>query len=265
MPDSIANTARFQASLAAAREAWPGIAVDAAELASVIEGDPASLHIADLYLAVACARGDAAAIAMFETTFRAEIDAALGRLRLPPDQRDEIRQLVRIRLLVGDGAPAKIREYSGRGKLASWVRIVTIRTGLNALRGNKRHVSDDDILAKLPDASRDPDAQRLLDTTRTELAAAFRTAFGSLAPRERTLLRQHFLDGLTFKDLASAYDVHRVTASAWLKGARDRLFAALQVELGRRLGDDAQVSAVIALLGSRLDLSARSLLRTPTI
>src|SRR5215813_3352548 len=115
----------FAAALATARETWPSVEVDERELAAVIERDPAARHITDLVLALACARGDAAAIAMFETTFRSDIDAALGRLGVASDQRDEIRQLVRIRLLVGDGAAPKIREYSGRGRLVSWVRVVT--------------------------------------------------------------------------------------------------------------------------------------------
>ena len=98
---------------AAGRAAWPEIdladAALAAHLAARRRDDPdgqvLAAHAADYYLAVALAQQLPAAVRVFEARLVPEIDVALGRLRLPRGADDEIRQALRVELLVGDGAP----------------------------------------------------------------------------------------------------------------------------------------------------------------
>ena len=76
------------------RDAWPGVLVAEDEFVAYLEahahrsgpsGKPgpelaSDLRWADLYLACACARGDAVALATFERVFFPEIDAAVAKL-----------------------------------------------------------------------------------------------------------------------------------------------------------------------------------------
>src|SRR5688500_1313655 len=86
------------------------------------------LDAAELYLACACATGDTAAIATFERRYFSAIPAALSRLSLGPDEIAEIKQVLRVRLLVGEaGEPARVIGYAGHGQLGGLVRIAAIR------------------------------------------------------------------------------------------------------------------------------------------
>ena len=75
---------------AAGRAAWPGVVLAedliAKKLADRVASDPDTkldtLHDADLYLAMALAEGDAAALKAFETDMVPQMDMALRRLRL---------------------------------------------------------------------------------------------------------------------------------------------------------------------------------------
>src|SRR5437667_270564 len=57
---------------------------------------------------------------------------------------------------------------------------------------------------------------RYLEDFRGALAASFR----QLAPRERALLRLHFVNGLNIEAIGTAYGVHRATVARWLVAIR---------------------------------------------
>src|ERR1700676_5015443 len=83
--------------------AWPRVKVELADYAShvatlVAENDAealGTLHGEDLYLACACARGDAAAIAIFERQFLREVPAYIARATTSPQVIDEVLQRLR--------------------------------------------------------------------------------------------------------------------------------------------------------------------------
>jgi RNA polymerase sigma-70 factor (ECF subfamily) len=237
------------------RAAWPAIELprDAFACAS-----PA--HAEDAYLAQACARGLAPAIAAFETRFVPEIDRFLAGVERDPAVVAEVRQLVRARLLVGDGGPPRIGEYAGAGRLGSWLRVVTVRVHANHLRGRRVHVPFDEAdHAPLLIA---PELAALRERHRADLEAALRLAFEALPARDRTLLRFHYLDGLTLEQLAAMYAVHRATVARWLAAARERVVDAAAAELRTRIGiADDELSSWLGLLQSGLDVSLSGILR----
>ena len=249
------------------RDVWPRIDVDLAAFSSyvtarVAPGELGRLHAGDLYLTVACARGDADAVALLDAHYIATLAATLPRF-LQGAAADDVAQLVRVRFLLGEhGRPPRIGEFDGTGSLATWLRVAAIRIAISLRRKHQRELMVDavDAVADAPD----PELTLLQQRYGAEFRAAFRTAFVSLTARERNLLRHHVIDRLGIDRMASLYGVHRATAARWLARARDQLVRRVRRELQTRLQlDRKQLDAVLGLLQGKLELSLRLFL-TPS-
>ena len=253
------------------RAAYPAIAIAPERIASLIherlrgEEAPDALAADEIYLAAACAGGDATALAAFERRYFASIPPALAPMSLGRDAIAEVEQILRIRLFVAEGdALPRVLEYAGQGQLGSLVRVAAVRAGLNLLRGSGRLERDDDGFEQLPIAADDPELAQLKAQHRGAFKAAFETAIATLDPRDRTLLRLRFVDGVAMDGVARIYAVHRATAARWLARARDELARAVQRALAARLGLEArsELDQLLPLVESQLELSLERLLRS---
>jgi RNA polymerase sigma-70 factor, ECF subfamily len=254
----------------AAAAAWPDVAVDRAELRRAIEAklagdDPPPLVpdlAIELHLAIACARGDAAAIGHFERRYLDVVAPALAHMKLPAATVDDVRAAVRDKLLLADGDRApRILEYAGRGKLRGLVHVSAGRTAISILRQSDRElpVAGDDIAARLVSPEHDAELALIKEQYRAAFATAFAEAARALDRRDRNLLRLHFLGGVTLEQLAAMYAVHRATVVRWLAAARERVFDGTRQRMGATIGHD-ELDEVITLIQSRLDVSVRRLL-----
>lgn len=280
VPDDMASDVRALAAewVAAGRAAWPALALDearfAAEVMARLPGFATAtaaermaagraVHAADLWLTLACAAGDPAALRAFDQQYLAPLVGALGKLGLSADQRDEVAQELRERLLVADGGePPRIAEFSGRAELRTWMRTAAVRAGIDLLRRRREvPLDDEDELEALPILGDDPEVQYLKEHYRTELRAAVAEALEALPARDRLLLKYHHVDRLGVERLGALYQVHHATAARWLHAARERLAAEVQQRLGQRLGmSPSELRSVARLVESQLDLSLRRLL-----
>jgi RNA polymerase sigma-70 factor (ECF subfamily) len=180
-------------------------------------------HGDDLAFAAALARGERQALARFEREVLSKLGAMVARFRLSADELDELKQLLRQQLLVSDGtSPPKIATFSGRGPLAGWVRIAAVRAAIKLTRRRSPVFEDDALVAVAGDA---PNAELAYVRAqhRTAFREAFRNAIAALNADEQNLLRQHFLDGLTFDALAALHRVHKSTIGYRVEKARTRL------------------------------------------
>jgi RNA polymerase sigma-70 factor (ECF subfamily) len=243
----------------AARETWPEVDIDPAVYADYLASREAGPCTADLYLACACSRGDTRALAAFDARVLSVIDPALGKLGIGADVVGEVKQRLRTSLLVGDGegSPPRILQFNGKGDLRGWVRVIAVREAL-ALGAKDRRFQplDDDSLAErlLPDS--DPELAHLKRFYSAEFKAAFASALGALEDRERLLLRQQFIDGLTIDEVGALYRVHRATAARWMERARTRVMESTLAELRRRLAvGPAELDSILRLIRSQLEVS----------
>lgn len=242
----------------AARERWAGIDVSAAEFGHYVAerlvagADPSTLHTTDLYLAAACARGDSAALGVFEREYLASLGSMLARLDPPAVLVDDIRQLLRDRLFVHTPErPAVIVTYSGRGSLAGWLKVVAVREAIAALRKLAR--DGDDAFEILVAPSHDPELDLMRTRYQAEFREAFATALAELSDRDREVLRCHLVDGMSIDRIGSVYDVHRATAARWLASIRERLLTGTRQALMRKLAiEPAELESILRLIGSRL-------------
>jgi RNA polymerase sigma-70 factor (ECF subfamily) len=249
------------------RCAVPDLEVTAAQLVGYLaarnpEAMPAAewirtAHAIDLYVACACATGSTVAIGVFHARHAADINRVLRGV----DRRgfDDARQILDHRLFVGP-AP-KIATYTGRGPLGRWLRVVLGRLLLEVI-AKREPLADDWDIAALPVATDNPQLAFLKERCRVEYKLAFADALSGLPDRERTILAQYHVDGLTIDELGALYRVHRVTASRWVIKAQDLLRQRLVALLEERLGlspDD--VTSVTRMVRSQLSLSLARLVR----
>jgi RNA polymerase sigma-70 factor (ECF subfamily) len=190
------------------------------------------LRVEDLYLACGCSRGLPWAMAAFDPLLTAAVTTALANLRVDDTLVDEVRQLLRHKLLVGGEAKPRISEYSGRGDLRAWLRAVAAHTALNRMRDERRwQPLDTDMSDALACPAASPELQVIKDRYRADFRDAFAAAMGELESRERNVLRLHYLDGLTLDQVAGVLSVHRATVTQWLSAARNKLRVAVQRHL----------------------------------
>jgi RNA polymerase sigma-70 factor (ECF subfamily) len=82
-----------------------------------------------------------------------------------------------------------------------------------------------------------------------------------LDDRQLTVLRQHYLDGLTTGQLGLLYGVDRSTISRWIISARETILDEIKATVRDKLELSRQgMDSVLGLLGSRLDMTLPSLL-----
>jgi RNA polymerase sigma-70 factor (ECF subfamily) len=114
--------------------------------------------------------------------------------------------------------------------------------------------SRDDELAELIGSEDDPEVAYLKRLYREEFKRAFHAAVDALDARDRLLLRQHALDGLSIDQLATLNGVHRATVARWVAAAREALLAATQQQMVRRLRlSRSELASVMRLIRSQLD------------
>ncbi|MCY1015028.1 sigma-70 family RNA polymerase sigma factor [Pyxidicoccus sp. MSG2] len=221
----------------------------------------------DLALARACARGDAAALAAFESRFISPLKKSLLLRGLDVTTADEALQFLRVKLFVPEGArPPRILDYAGQGTLLAWLRVAALRTALNMLRERKGAVGlDDSQLEEVAAPTDDADRRYIKDRYRKDFTEVFQEALKALPPRDRTLLRLHLVEGLGTAQIARAYRVDRSTVKRWLAQSREWLRNEVRVRLAARIGvDTPALGSLLRELQSQLDLSIRTAMRDPT-
>nr|MBA3502513.1 hypothetical protein [Deltaproteobacteria bacterium] len=149
-----------------------------------------------------------------------------------------------------------IVRYSGRGDLRAYIRAIAAKLALKRREREHGPPAADDPLELVPDATDSPAMRVLKERCRGDLRAAFAVALGELEPRERTLLRQHYLDGLGIDALAPLHRVHRATCARWIDAAREKILRRVKSHLRDALDlPPADLDSAIVLVQSQLDLS----------
>ncbi len=264
-------------ALAAARAAWPELAVGDEQFVSYVAerladtSDPLEslkrLNTVDLYLACACAHGSSAAIEVFGERYQALFKACLANVGIRGADADEAIRRVNEQLLVprSDGL-APIALYGGHGELRSYLRVVVTRTGARMLREQRRQPLSFE-LDRLEQASSldDPELGTIKNRYREQFKAAFHQAIASLESSERNLLRYHYVHALTTREIGKAVGASSPTVTRRLARVRAKLSVRTRNELVATLKlDKAQFDSMLRLIESQLDLSISRVLDSST-
>jgi RNA polymerase sigma-70 factor (ECF subfamily) len=259
---------RLEALVAGAAAAWPSVILDASRfvrrLASLLPETVGldGLRAPDLYLATACAAGDASALRAFETAILPGVSAALTRFRDDRDFRGEVLQQLRVHLFTpGD---AHIEDYRGAGSLAAWVRVIALRMGFNLLKQQGKMVPVSDPTEPTL-AAADAELDILRSRYQAEFRAALAEAFAGLAVETRRILRYYLVDGMNIGEIGALVGTSRATVGRRVVDARRALLDGVRAGLRRSLGDasSAELDSIVRLAGTRFDLTLSRVLATP--
>jgi RNA polymerase sigma-70 factor (ECF subfamily) len=252
--------------VAAARAAWPDLEVDEVlfieHLAERMQVDTAleAIHAADLYLAFACLLGEPGALEEFDRSFLSKVSTALGQLPTGLTV-DDVLQTLRLKLFVRNGELApKISAYSGRGALIHWVRAAGVRVVQDFARTRKLEVSlSDDAFAAVGE---DAELAYLKTRFAPEFKTAFHEALAALSPRDQSLLRLQFVDGINPDEIGRIYKVHRTTVWRWLTQCREELFKNTRRLFAARVPmNEREFTSLMNAVRSQLDVSINRVLR----
>ncbi len=242
--------------IAEAAAAWPGVAVEPAAVRAAFEAKAiaaSAAGLAEIHLALACERGDAAALAAFDRAYLDVVPVALAGMRLPTATIEDVRAIVRDKLL----ADGKLLAYAGQGRLRGLVQVTATRTAIDRIRRESREV---ELPTRLV-APGDVELSLIKAQYRDAFVAGFAEAVEQLAQRDRNLMNLHFLGGVTLERLAQMYDVHRATVVRWIAAAREAIFAGTRAHVAKTLGAPAEeLDEMFALVQSRVELSMERLL-----
>jgi RNA polymerase sigma-70 factor (ECF subfamily) len=240
----------FSASLA--RSAGHRFAAGA-PAASDLERYLDSLHLEDLALACACARGVDTAWEHFVREFRPILLRVAGAAA-PPDIARELADSLYADLYGIDDRDGRRRSlfdyFHGRSTLAGWLRVVLAQRAVDRARAARRFepLPDADApaageAAAMPIVEADPpdlDAARFLPLVRRALASAL----AALGPRDRLRLSLYYARGLTLAVIGRMLGESEATVSRKLERTRRDLRAAIARRLGEQDGlSEEQIAA----------------------
>ncbi|MDX2093743.1 MAG: sigma factor-like helix-turn-helix DNA-binding protein [Kofleriaceae bacterium] len=257
-------------AIEAARAEWPDIQMSRERFAAWLEerlepGEPIStLRTSELYLACACAAGDARALRYFDEQMVDEVDHGLLRLGISRDAIDETKQYLREYLLLGHGkAAGRITTYSGKGPLRRWVRVAAVRAAQRRARQTRPHTQlDSSLLGAVATEALDVEREYLKRRYGVAFENALRAAFLELPARTRSVLRFYYGERLTIDNIGAMYRVHRVTASRWVRQAMEELVEHTRLLMKRDLAaSDSEIASLLRLVASRIEPVLQSLIQ----
>jgi RNA polymerase sigma-70 factor, ECF subfamily len=239
------------ADLDAAFATWPAVRADRDAFRKHAERAGDVSHLADLYLAFACAQGDVAALAALDATYLRELRGPLARMRLDDPAIDEVLQALRDQQLVGE--PPGILAYTGRGPLRAWLRSVAVRL---ALRERERTARGAPLADDHDAGSEDLELALMKKQYGAAFGRAFAQALAALTVEDRLLLKQRLRHQLGVVELGRLYRVNAGTISRRVAAARERLVAHTRSYMAAELRvATSELSSVLRLIDSQIDVS----------
>lgn len=204
----------------------------AAEVEQYLE----SLHLEDLALACACARGNERAWDHFVREYRPVILRIASRGQQADRARDVADSIYGELYGLDErhGARRSLFDYfHGRSSLAGWLKAVVAQRLVDGARAARRFepLPDDDTSAPgTPDGPAfelEPDRQRFLELVRRALAEAL----AALDARERLRLSLYYAQGMKLAAVGRVLGESEATASRKLERIRNTLRAAVETRL----------------------------------
>jgi RNA polymerase sigma-70 factor (ECF subfamily) len=201
-----------------------------------VDRETISNYGVDFYLASACAAGLHPALLVLEKEFLSRVPQYVGRVCRDPATVEEIRQDLRVRMLVGP--PPRIGTYAGAGPLGAFLCVAALRIALDRARreGRAPLSIDAEALTNAHQRTMDPDFEVLSGQHRQAVQEALDQALVELPVRDQAVLRFYFVEELNIEAIGAIYGVNRSSVARWLADIRSRLLNVVKERVGPVLG-----------------------------
>jgi RNA polymerase sigma-70 factor, ECF subfamily len=249
----------------AGRTTWPGLSIDLSAFQGWVHQAGIEIEALrergdELYLVAGCVAQDPEAHQAFERRYLTPLHQNVGRIALSADQADELRQQLRVTLLLG--TQPKIGTFRGQGPLGAWVQVCAVRLALKLGAAQDRMASPD---ASLLEGLVSHDADQELLAAKSQYRDAFQSAleecFTSLPDRQKTLLRMHFLEGMSIDEMGQVFHVHRATIARWLVAIRREVLDQLCTKMSMNLRtSSSEFRGMVRLVRSDVRISLHRIL-----
>lgn len=245
--------------------AWPDLPLSdvgfVRALAAHVEPEgpvvPETFHCSDFFLAAACTEGVPGAVTALDRGFLSRIPSYIARVCRDSDREkpEDIAQSIAEHVVVPSGTrPPRIAEYSGKGPLGGWLRVLSVRLALNSKRTKDRFVSES--AAPHARSEVDPELDLFRMKYRDELEVAFEAAFATLDDEQRLLLRLHSSGTHRGEDIAKILGVDRSTAVRRLARARELLLTSTKSLMTAKLGiSPTEFDSIARAVYSQIELT----------
>ena len=222
------------------------------------------LHLRDLALAQACARGYEPAWKQFIDGYREPLKQAATAISRSLSIGEELADSLYAELFGLKDQEGQRRSplssYSGRGSLMGWLRTTLAQRYVDRFRRTRREAPLEE--GQFATANQTPPPPE--DATRLHLESTIHTTLHGLEPEERFLLASYFLDGRTLLEIARLLRVHEATVSRKLKRLTDSVRKQLLRELQRRGLRRAAAEEALGIDPRDLNIHLRKILQTTT-
>lgn len=232
----------FLAAIRTAADKYLVSATDQAPSAADLRPFLSELLVADLYLALACARGNEHAWWDFDASYRRYIERITRHLASAETDSEDVVDHVYTELYgtqVVDGVrKSKFATYMGRGSLRGWLRAIVWHAVVDKHRERPDEVWIDEWAESGGEAQDRPgwraEAQasesvmidRLARERYTGLtAAALEAALGGLEAHEKLLLLYYHVEGLKLREIARLVEEPRSVLRRWFQRRSKRRLA----------------------------------------
>ncbi|HVG39767.1 MAG TPA: hypothetical protein VM870_10790 [Pyrinomonadaceae bacterium] len=200
------------------------------------------LQTTDLYLALACAKGDERAWWDFDARYRRYIERIARHLASAETDAEEVIDVVYTELygtrLVEGVRQSKFTTYSGRGSLHGWLRVIVWHAIVDAHRARHDEISIDDWSESGGEAETRPgwtasaghSEHTILDGMAREryrklAAGALDAAFAELEDHEKLLLLYYHVENMKLREIARLVEDTNSPLRMWFQRQSKRRLA----------------------------------------
>lgn len=192
------------------------------------------LQCSDLYLALACARGNEPAWQRFDVEYRPFIERLTRHLAGSGTDADEVMDSVYVELFgtkaVNGVRQSKFRSYTGRGTLRGWLRAVVSNVVVDLYRERHAEVplenwsgSSEETSGRLTESARARGSEDAMlanvvrERYRSMTVAALDQALATLDDHETLLLLYYHVDGLKLREIARIVEEPTSPVRRWFQ------------------------------------------------
>ncbi len=261
-----------------AQTAWPDMPLDPCNFASyVARHAPLSeasvmtlegVHLRDLALAFGALSLSAVAARALDELYIQRVGEFVVRTTVDRDVIEETKQHMRTLLLVGlvgaegDEAPQpKLTEYSGKGPLGGWLRVMAVRTALNVLRARKPTTELTAENAPVAAIAHDPQLAYLRAHDREVFSTTFQQVLADLDDTSRTMLKLHYIQGMTMSQLATVFQTSRSSVARQVAEVRARILERTSEQLKHAGVSASVIESMVNQAASKLDFTITKMLK----